>query len=95
MKVESEHMITAQKNVGLATYMLALADQAKEQKEDIEDPRLRAKVEDLDAAMRASRKRWRILKGTASATIAGSGVDWARDPKLLEIVMDDDDDNDD
>jgi hypothetical protein len=94
MKVESEHMITAQKNVELATHMLALADQAKEQKEDIADPRLRAKVEDLDAAMRASRQRWRILKGTASATIAGSGVDWARDPKLLEIVMDDDDNDD-
>lgn len=96
MEVESEHMITAQKNVELAAHMLSLADQAKAQKNgDIEDPRLRARLEELDAAMRASRQRWRILKGTASATIAGSGADWARDPKLLEIVMDDDDDDDD
>jgi hypothetical protein len=96
MKVEIEHTVTAKKNVALATQMLALADEAKAQKkEDIQDPKLRAKVDELDAAMRASRQRWRILKGTASATIAGSGLDWARDPQLLEIVMDDDDDDDD
>jgi hypothetical protein len=96
MKVEIEHTVTAQKNVALATQMLALADEAKAQKkEDIQDPKLRAKVDELDAAMRASRQRWRILKGTASATIAGSGLDWARDPQLLEMVMDDDDDDDD
>lgn len=96
MKVEIEHTVTAQKNVALATQMLALADEAKAQKkEDIQDPKLRAKVDELDAAMRASRQRWRILKGTASATIAGSGLDWARDPQLLDMVMDDDDDDDD
>lgn len=96
MRVESEHITTAQKNVALASEMLALADTAKTQKkEDIEDPKLRAKLDQLEAAMRSSRQRWRILKGTASATIAGSGVDWARDPRLLEIVMDDDDDDDD
>lgn len=93
-RVESEHIITAQKNVELATQMLALADEARTQKkEDIEDPRVRAKLDELEAAMRLSRQRWRILKGTASATIAGSGIDWARDPQLLEIVMDDEDDD--
>lgn len=96
MRVESEHIVTAQKNVGLATGMLARADTVKaHQKEDIKDPKLRAKLDELEAAMRASRQRWRILKGTASATIAGSGVDWARDAQLLEMVMDDDDDDDD
>jgi hypothetical protein len=93
-RVESEHIITAQKNVELATQMLALADEARTQKkQDIENPRVRAKLDELEAAMRVSRQRWRILKGTASATIAGSGIDWARDPKLLEIVMDDEDDD--
>lgn len=88
-RVESEHMITAQKNVELSTRMLALAAEANTQKkEDINDPRVRRQLEELEADLKTSRQRWRIMKGTASATIAGSGVDWARDPKLLEIVLD-------
>jgi Centromere protein H (CENP-H) len=94
-KAESEHTVMAHENAVMATRMLSLADAARAQKGDISDPKLRARVNELEAAMRASRQRWRILKGTASAAIAGSGVDWARDPHLLEIVMDDDDDDDD
>lgn len=71
--------------------MLALADEANtHRKEDIDDPKARHQLDELEAEMRISRQRFRIMKGTASATIAGSGVDWARDPKLLEIVMDED-----
>jgi len=84
-------MVVARQNVELAAEMLALAAQAKEQnKVDIEDPGGRQQLEELEAAMKLSRQRWRIMKGTASATIVGSGIDWARDPKLLEIVLDDD-----
>jgi len=84
-------MIVARQNVELATEMLALAEEAKKQKkEDIADPRARRQLEELEAAMKLSRQRWRIMKGTASATVVGSGIDWARDPKLLEIVLDDD-----
>jgi len=55
---------------------------------------MRAKVEELDVASKQSKQRWRIMKNTASAVVVGSGVDWARDPKLLEIVLDDDDEAD-
>jgi len=89
--VEIEHILTAQKNAKLAATMLVLADQAKAQKkEDINDPKARQQMEKLDFALKASRRRWRIMKETASATIVGSGVDWTRDPKLLEIVLDKD-----
>jgi hypothetical protein len=88
-RVESEHMATARKNVELSTTMLGLAKQANTQrKEDIDDPKSRRQLDELEASMKTSRQRWRIMKGTASATIAGSGVDWGRDPKLLEIVLD-------
>lgn len=88
-KVESENIIIARKNTKLAETMLALAEEANTQrKEDIEDPDVRQQLDDLEVAMKASRQKWRIMKGTASATIAGSGVDWAGDPKLLEIVLD-------
>jgi len=95
MSVESEHMIVARQNVELAAEMLALAEEAKKQsKADIAEPKARRQLAELEAAMKLSRQRWRIMKGTASATIAGSGIDWARDPKLLAIVLDDDGDED-
>lgn len=89
--VESEHMVTACKNAELATTMLALAEEADtKRKEDIDDPKARQQLDELEVKMKTSRQRWRIMKETASATIAGSGIDWARDPKLLEIVLDND-----
>lgn len=92
-KVESEHIMTSHKNVELAAKMLDLADEANVQKrEDIIDPRTRQQLDDLEEAMKISHWRWRIMKGTVSATIVGSGIDWARDPKLLDIVLDNDDD---
>jgi len=89
--IESEHMVTARKNAELATTMLALAEEADTQrKEDIDDPKARQQLDELEVSMKTSRQRWRIMKGTAGGTIAGSGLDWARDPKLLEIVLDND-----
>ena len=91
--VESEHMITARENAELASTMLALAEKANTQrKEDISDPKMRQQLDELEVSMKASRQKWRIMKGTASATVAGSGLDWARDPRLLEIVLDNDGD---
>jgi hypothetical protein len=89
--VESEHVVTARKNAELATMMLALAEEADtKRKEDIDDPKARQQLDELEVKMKTGRQRWRIMKETASATIAGSGIDWARDPKLLEIVLDND-----
>jgi hypothetical protein len=84
-------MVTARKNAELATMMLALAEEADtKRKEDIDDPKARQQLDELEVKMKTGRQRWRIMKETASATIAGSGIDWARDPKLLEIVLDND-----
>ncbi|KAI9050885.1 hypothetical protein LZ554_005002 [Drepanopeziza brunnea f. sp. 'monogermtubi'] len=88
-KVEVENAILVRHNAELATTMLALAEEADTQrKEDIQDPELRHQLDELEAEMKRSRQKWRIMKGTASAIIAGSGVDWARNPDLLDIVLD-------
>lgn len=82
-------MILNRENAKLAAQMMELAAEANTlRKEDIEDPKARGELDDLERSAKASMARWRIMKGTASGTIAGSGVDWARDPKLLEIVLD-------
>ena len=92
-RIKSDHLVTAHRNVELASRMFELAEEADARKKgSIHDPKLRIQLDELEASAKASRQRWRILKDTASATIVGSGVDWARDPRLVEMVMDDDDD---
>ncbi|PVH87330.1 hypothetical protein DL98DRAFT_545063 [Cadophora sp. DSE1049] len=92
-KVEMENAAIARKNTDLVAKMLALADEANVQrKEDIEDLKLRSQLDELESEMKISRQKWRIMKGTASSTIAGSGVDWTRDSKLRDIVLDNDGD---
>ncbi|ATZ55236.1 hypothetical protein BCIN_11g05140 [Botrytis cinerea B05.10] len=93
MRESNENIVTGRKNIELATEMLALAEEANSQgKENIQDPDVRAQLDELEGAMKNSRQRWRIMKNTASAVIVGSGIDWARDPKLLALVLDDDGD---
>jgi seryl-tRNA synthetase len=87
--MEAEHVIVARKNADLATKMIALAEEADSQKkEDIKDPSVRAQLDELEEALKVSRQRWRIMKGTASAVVVGSGIDWSRDPALRELVLD-------
>lgn len=89
--MESEHVKVARQNVELAATMFRLADEVNTHKvADIQDAKVREQLDELNASLKVSRQRWRIMKGTISATIAGSGVDWARNPKLLELVLDDD-----
>ena len=37
---------------------------------------------------KVAKGRWRMMKSVVAAIVAGSGVDWASDPNLLEIVLD-------
>jgi hypothetical protein len=90
---EAEHIIAARKNAELAATMVALADEANTQKkEDINDPEAREQIDELERSLKVSRQRWRIMKGTVSAVVAGSGIDWSRDPELQELVLEDDGD---
>lgn len=92
-KIEVEHILVARKNTELATTMIALAEEASTQKkDDIKDPKTREQLDELEQALKTSRQRWRIMKGTASAVVAGSGMDWARDEVLRELVLDNESD---
>ncbi|KAH7330174.1 centromere protein H (CENP-H)-domain-containing protein [Rhexocercosporidium sp. MPI-PUGE-AT-0058] len=93
IKVQAENIELARKNTELAARMLALADEANiQRKEDIEDSKLRNQLDELEVEIKLSRQKWRIMKETASAAIAGSGVDWISDLKLRGIVMGDEGD---
>lgn len=91
-QIESENMIINKENAELSSRMIVLAGEANQhKKEEITDMRLRQQLDKLESEVKGSRQKWRIMKSTASATIVGSGVNWARDPSLLKIVLDDED----
>lgn len=81
--------MAARKNAQLAETVTDLSQKVQSHsKQDIRDSKVRTELDGLEAALRESRQRWRIMKGTASATVAGSGIDWVRNPALLDIVLD-------
>jgi hypothetical protein len=80
-------------NRELSATMLALAEEMKAQSaKDIEDPRLRDQVSAVDRELKDSRRRMKTLKELLSAMIVGSGINWAADEDLTELVMDDEED---
>ncbi|KAF2191433.1 hypothetical protein K469DRAFT_720443 [Zopfia rhizophila CBS 207.26] len=82
-----------ERNKELAQTLLALAEEMKTQStEDIQDSQLRDRVRDVEKGVKESRRRVKILKGILSGMIVGSGINWAKDEVLRELVMDDEED---
>ncbi|CAK7198382.1 hypothetical protein SEUCBS139899_001043 [Sporothrix eucalyptigena] len=82
-----------QKNVQLAGQVRELAaavaatNQTTDPEGDDDDAAVQEKKQ-LEADVKTSRQRWKLIKGTASAIVVGSGVDWSREAALCEIVLD-------
>jgi len=90
---EQANIVANQKNRQLSKTMLALAEAMKTQSaEDIEDPKLREQIKTVDKELKESRRRMKTLKGILSAMIVSSGINWAADESLTELVLDDEDD---
>ena len=60
----------------------------REKVEEVKDARVRGELERLEEESKAARREWRVWKSVVGGIVAGSGVDWAGDPKLLEVVLD-------
>jgi hypothetical protein len=89
---EQANIAANQKNRELSQTMLALAEGMKSQSaKDIEDPHLRSQIDAVEKELKESRRRTKTLKGILSAMIVGSGINWAADEALCELVMDDED----
>lgn len=95
MKVEAESLSAIEKIKGLtATYhdffwkMQGLRDNATR----VEG--VKKQMEQAKGDTRIARARWRIMKSVVGATVAGSGVEWARDDALRGLVLDSEDEVD-
>ncbi|KAH8732363.1 centromere protein H (CENP-H)-domain-containing protein [Phaeosphaeriaceae sp. PMI808] len=90
---EQANVIAIRKNRELSATMLSLAEEMKTQSaKDIEDPQLRDQVDAVDKGLKESMRKTRTLKGILSAMIVGSGINWAADEELTELVMEDEED---
>ena len=88
---EAQNISLSRKNRAQTETLLDLTTNLQTQRaEDISNPMLRSQLQDLKEETKTSRARWRIMKSVIAAVIVGSGIDWARNNELLELVLDDD-----
>lgn len=91
-EAQRANAIAVRKNRELTEELMDLVQQTKPKRtEEIEDPRLRAQITNLEREIKPLIQKLRILKSLVAGSIVGSGVDWARDPTLLGLVLDDED----
>lgn len=90
IKLEVENRGISQQNTLLATDVLQLAadNQGRRRVEDVDDMGLKKEMAEAESELVTSRQRWKVIKGVTSAVVAGSGVDWARDKRLRDMVLD-------
>ena len=58
-----------------------------------EQPEVKLRLKELKEEAETARKQWMIMKSVVGAVIAGSGVDWAQDTTLLDLVLDPEEDD--
>ncbi|KAJ4016843.1 hypothetical protein NW752_003976 [Fusarium irregulare] len=87
--VQSDTLRKSRQNVTLAAELFELADQAKLKKRvNPNNSKMMEGQERLEADVKASKQRWRVMKGVAGGIIVGSGVDWVQDDELRDAVLD-------
>lgn len=88
-ELELENYQVSQHNAELATEVLRLADLALHRGGELTDKtHFKSEIAGLEHEVKMSRQRWKVIKGVTSAVVAGSGIDWARDERLRELVLD-------
>jgi hypothetical protein len=91
-QVQVEALRATRKNIDLASKVFDLSEQVKRKKGSRpDDPRVLREIEKLEGDVKASGQRWRVIKGVASGVVVGSGIDWASDEALCDIVLDPED----
>lgn len=90
--VQVEALRSTRQNIDLASKVFELAEEVKRKKGSRpDDPKVLREIEKLEGDVKTSGQRWRVIKGVASGVVVGSGIDWARDDALCDIVLDPED----
>jgi hypothetical protein len=90
---EARYLTANRTNQELASEVLELARRLQHSDtEDVEDEQVLGQLRAAEEELRYARRNYRLMKSSLSSIIVGSGVDWAGDRKLLELVLDEEDD---
>lgn len=92
-RAQSDALRISRANVSMTSELLELAEEAKRKRLGrMSGPAMEAEMKSAEEEAKESRQKWKVIKGTASAVIVGSGVDWVGDPELRDVVLDPEDD---
>ena len=88
-RVSAENIRAMERNRSLTATLLPLAKKVQARKDEVShDARFGAQLEELRQDAARARQRWRMMKSVAAALVAGSGIDWAGDDSLRDLVVD-------
>lgn len=90
--LELENLQVNQKNQELVRQLLELTGEDSSWREDLDDSDLKVQLEELETEHKKSKAKWEVMKNIASAVVVGSGVNWAEDKELCDLVLDEMDD---
>lgn len=88
-ELEVEGLSISRENIKLASGALQLAESTRHL--ELGAPasgQFTQEITNLEGQMKSSRHRWRVMKGVASAIVAGSGVGWVQEQRLRDLVLD-------
>lgn len=77
-----------EQNKGLASELLALTAQETSWRDRVSDKAVIAQLEDIEQEYKKTRAQRDTIQSMISALVVGSGVDWARDDRLRNLVLD-------
>ena len=86
---EVENLRLMEQNKGLASELLELTAQETSWRDRVDDEAVIAQMEDIEQEYKKARAQRDTIKSVISALVVGSGVDWARDDRLRNLVLDD------
>lgn len=89
LDLELERLRIGQENAALASELLRLSKTSGTAGVQVDRAtKLARQLGRTNGELQVSRQRWKTIKGATSALVAGSGVDWVRDERLRDLVLD-------
>ena len=86
---ETQYIKSRRKNQDLIDTLMDLSEKIKAlDAAATDEPTLAEQLRVARANAKLAKGRWRMMKSVVAAVVAGSGVEWASDPHLLEAVLD-------
>ena len=88
-KTAAANLASMHKNRTLAARLMVLTDTINNRTQAvIEQTQSRTRIEEMKKEAETSKKQWTLMKRVISAVIAGSGVYWAQDSVLTDLILD-------